>query len=114
MGKVLIVPDNFIIDNDCIDLLKEHICNHICERQKNGENDNMDIYIHANYLRVKYNNKIYKVSIVKEDDKHFWYLTPYNKSYFTTLAKDRNSFDTVVFAIKEHDELYKKKGNKYL
>ena len=112
MTKDLVVPGNLVIDKDCIDLLKKHICIRIQEQHRSNNNKDLDIRVASNYLKVKYKNRIYKVSIVKEDNKYYWYLKPYNKNCFMTSADDNNSFDTVVFAIKEHDKLYLKKLNK--
>ncbi len=61
------------------------------------------------FLRIKYNHKIYKVAIIKSEDERYWYLKPYNKSYYTTNARDYNSFELVIYAIKENNILFDKK-----
>ena len=77
--------------------------------------NNIDEYISKGYkidwdlknshLIINYKGSMdYYVSIVKKNDnKDYWYLTPYNKSYFSTSYE--NGFDIVLFAIKENEEL---------
>ena len=108
MSKELKLPSGFVVDNECIEVIKDNICNRIYVRQQRGENEGFDIYLRNYGFAIKYNRKMYKVAVVKKDDKLLWYLTPFNKSYFTSPAKDRNSFDIVIHAIIEHDENFKK------
>lgn len=58
---------------------------------------------------ITHNNLEYKVKIVKVENDYFWNLTPYNNSSFLTNINNPNSFDMVLFAIKENDTLYKNK-----
>lgn len=62
-----------------------------------------------NILLITYNNTLYEVKIVKIDKDYYWHLSPYNNSYFLTNLYNPNSFDIVLFAIKENDALYKSK-----
>lgn len=89
-----------------LDLLKEHICNHIITNNKKYVVQGFTIYLGEYFLRIKYNHHIYKVTIIKSENERYWYLKPYNKSYFTTDAKYENSFDLVIYAIKENDIKY--------
>ena len=77
--------------------------------------DNIDKYIPKGYnikydtinnvLIVKYNNSNdYIIKIIEENNKLYWYLEPYNKTYYTTLFE--NGFDMILFAIKENETLY--------
>ena len=105
MTKDLVLPDNLIIDKECVDLLFETLCGRILERHNNNENEGFDIRIWTHYLTIKYKSRRYKVAVVKEGCECHWYLKPYNKSYFLTKA-NKNGFDRVIFAIQENDELY--------
>ena len=67
------------------------------------------MYLGDYYLRIKYNHHIYMVTIIKSEEERYWYLKSYNKSYYTTNAKDYNSFELVIYAIKENDFLLNKK-----
>lgn len=61
--------------------------------------------INNNVLIVKYNNKSeYTIKIIQDNNELYWYLEPYNKTYYTTLFE--NGFDMVLFAIKENETLY--------
>ena len=61
--------------------------------------------INNNVLIVKYNNKSeYTIKIIQDNNELYWYLEPYNNTYYTTLFE--NGFDMVLFAIKENETLY--------
>lgn len=60
------------------------------------------------HLIIKYKRKKYDVSIIKNTDDYYWFLEPYNNSYFTTKLSSINSFEMVMLAIKEDVELYTK------
>lgn len=92
--------------NECdVDLLKEYIGNHILVNNKKYVTQGFTIYLGEYFLRINYNHHIYKVTIIKENDERYWYLKPYKKSYYTTNAKDFNSFELIIYAIKETDFL---------
>ncbi len=86
-----------------LDLLKGHICNYIIKNGRKYIDQGFDIRFGDYFLRIKYNHKIYKVAIIKSENERYWYLKPYNKSYYTTNARDYNSFELVIYAIKEND-----------
>jgi hypothetical protein len=62
-----------------------------------------DIRFGDYFLRIKCNHHIYKIAIIKSENERYWYLKPYNKSYYTTNARYYNSFEFVIYAIKEND-----------
>lgn len=63
-------------------------------------------------LTVTYNNNKYVVSLVIKDNQCYWHLVPYNHSFFETAIEDGIcNFNYVLFAIKENEMLYNKKGN---
>ena len=86
-----------------LDLLKNHIGVHILKNNKKYVIQGFTIYLGKYFLRIKYNHHIYKATIIKDGKERYWYLKPYKKSYFTTNAKDYNSFELVIYAIKEND-----------
>ena len=63
-----------------------------------------------NTILITYNNIQYKIEVIKIDNDYYWHLSPYNNSYFRTNLYNPNSFDIVLFAIKENDLLYKNKN----
>lgn len=58
-------------------------------------------------ILITYNNIQYKIKIIKIEKDYFWHLSPYNNSYFITNLTNPNSFNMVLFAIKENDIFYK-------
>lgn len=60
-------------------------------------------------LIITYSSKEYVVNLINKDEQLYWHLAPYNNSFFETSID--NGLDIVIFAIKENDELYSKKGN---
>ncbi len=92
-----------------LDLLKEHLVNYILKNNKKYVIEGFIIYLGEYFLKIKYNHHFYKVTIIIDEDERNWYLRPYRKSYFTTNAKDYNSFELVIYAIKENDILFDKK-----
>lgn len=68
---------------------------------------NYDLYTFE--LIITYRSKEYVVNLKNKDEQLYWHLVPYNNSFFETSID--NGLYIVVFAIKENDELYSKKGN---
>lgn len=93
----------YTIEECDLDLLKEHICNYIIKNGKKYTEQGFDIRFGDYFLRIKYNHHIYKVAIIENKNERYWYLKPYNKAYYTTNARDYNSFELVIYAIKEND-----------
>lgn len=108
--------DKFIYDNECF----SEIARHMSHWFKQIDRGNLDAYMGIKlsdfeivdgeqFLEVKYNDAVYQVTITKIKGVCHWYLKPFRDSYFTCPSKDINSFDTVIQAIKEHDELIPRK-----
>ena len=99
--------NNYTIDNECIELLKYHLCTHLCTKNKVEEYNAKNITIMLDFpLKIIYNKKHYWTCIVKDkEDQCYWYVRPYNKSYFTTKTDEHNTttFDIVIQAIIEND-----------
>lgn len=56
--------------------------------------------------------KKYIISIIELDEILYWHLEPYNGSVFNTrIDATGEKLKMVLFAIKENEELYSKKGN---
>lgn len=60
-------------------------------------------------LLITYRSKEYVVNLIDKDDQLYWHLVPYNNSFFETNID--NGLDIILFAIKENEDLYSKKGN---
>lgn len=105
MGVRLIIPDTAVFDEDCTNILKSHLCNYIIKSNSRYLAEGFIIYIGSNYLKIKYNHHYYYAIIIKEENIYYWHLKPYNKSFYTTCSKTINSFEFILMAIKENDEI---------
>jgi len=105
MGRRLIILNNVVFDEDCTNMLKNHLCNYIIKSNSRYLAKGFIIYIGSNYLKIKYNHHYYYVIIIKENNIYYWHLKPYNKSFYTTCSKTINSFEFILMAIKENDEI---------
>lgn len=85
--------------------LKDCVINYILKNYANYKKEGFIIWIHDTYLRIKYNHKIYKASVTRENEKLYWHLKPYNKSYFITQIKAYSTFESIIFAIKDNDKM---------
>lgn len=99
----MIIIKEYSIEECDVNLLKDHISNYIVKKSKKYVAQDFIIYLGEYFLRIKYNHHIYKTTIIKDGKERYWYLKPYKKSYYTTSAKDYNSFELVIYAIKEND-----------
>lgn len=93
---------------DITGLLFKQVCtitNNISRYKQKGYSMICDFEKKA--LFIKYNNSTYIAKIILNDGSLYWQLEPYNNSVFTTKFESEESFDLVLFAIKENDELYK-------
>lgn len=90
---------NYISDN----------INNIIEVNSKYKNEGFNIFLENNHIEIIYNKSIYKIIIIKKDNKLFWHLTPYHqKNYFETeISHSRNSFEMIIYAIKDNETLYK-------
>lgn len=86
--------------------LEDCMINYILKNHDRYKSDGFTMWLHREYLRIKYNHKIYIVRITSEYGNLYWNLRPYNKSYFTTEIKDYSSFEAIIFAIKDNDKIY--------
>ena len=101
------LPENYIINGECNELLKFHLCEFMCTKEKIKEHQELGVVVCLSYncpIKIKYNNKKwYWVALVKDKENgHFyWYMRPYKKSYFTTRSEETytTSFDMVVQAV---------------
>lgn len=105
------IPNEYIFDSGCRNLLVEHLKDYIIYHGKEYAKQGFNIFMHDKYLRTIYNHHVYKITIVSDNNFFYYYLQPYNKSYFITLANNPKSFEMVLYAIKEHENLLKRKGN---
>ena len=85
-------------------ILTDYLCNYIHPRNLYKGEYTIRI-AGSNLLKIHYKKHYYMVSIIEENNQFFWKLTPYNKSYYMTIIDEYSSFDRVLFAIKEHDEI---------
>lgn len=103
------LPREFKVDNDCMEFLLVYLSRHICTSAKINELNEKKIDILLTYpLKIIYNHKWYWTTIVKDkDNQHYWFLRPYNKSYFTTRAikTETTSFDMVIQAVIDNEKM---------
>ena len=92
--------------NNILDIQIQNIIPDINSYKNEGYSFNINNK--ENILLITYNNILYEVKIVKIDNDYYWHLIPYNNSYFITNLYNPNSFNMVLFAIRENDSLYEK------
>ena len=85
--------------------LKDCVINYILKNNDRYSEEGFIIWLHEDYLRIKYNHKVYTVTVVEENEKLYWKLKPYNKSYYMTEIKEYSSFEAVIYAIKDNDKI---------
>lgn len=110
------LPDNYIFDNEARELFRYYLCNVICTKEAIKEREELKVGVYLAYncpIEIKYNNKWYYVALVKntEDNCCYWYMRPYNKSWFTTKANKEDttfSFNLVIQAVIDNDKLFNK------
>lgn len=59
-------------------------------------------------LVITYQQRQYVVRLVNKNEQIYWHLAPYNNAFFETSID--NGLTIVLFAIKENEELFEKKG----
>lgn len=60
-------------------------------------------------LNIYYNKNEYEASIISLENDYYWRIEPYRNSYFTTrMSNKKQSFDLILFTIKENDLLKRK------
>ena len=93
--------------NEILDIQIQSILPDINSYKNDGYSFNINNK--ENILLITYNNILYETKIIKIDNDYYWHLSPYNNSYFITNLYNPNSFNMLLFAIKENDILYKDK-----
>lgn len=98
---MLKIPDYYILDKTCIESLKHNLANYIINyyKENNLYDKGFDIYLHNDYLRVKYNHKIYKIAIIKKENIFYYYLTPYKKNFLIVELNNPQTFNVIIEAI---------------
>ncbi|MCM1370756.1 MAG: hypothetical protein NC181_02550 [Clostridium sp.] len=91
--------------------LKKIVLNYILPNYDKYSKDGFEFWLHDDYIRIKYNHKVYKAKIIFENSTLYWYLTPYNKSYFLTEIKNDNSFEALIFAIRDNHNYFENSEN---
>lgn|GEM_PF-2691203 len=106
-----LIPKEYIINANCINLLKKQLCDYILPRTKNHMEAGFEIWIHDNYFRIKYKQHIYKVTIVKDEtNTYFWFLRPYLKTHLLLRVIIEDSFGYILLAInKHHNDTYEER-----
>ncbi len=72
----------YALDEFDVDLLKKHISNYILVNNKKYMAEGFSMWLDNCFLGIEYNHHIYKVTIIKEGVKRYWYLKPYDKSFY--------------------------------
>lgn len=84
-----------------INILKDNLVNYILINNDKYISDGFEIWIHEKSLRIKYSHKIYNLKVMIENNLSYWFLEPYNNSYFKTEIKEYSSFESIIYAIKD-------------
>lgn len=105
------IPNDYILDNDCIGLLMQHLKDYIIYYYKDNDlyKKGYDIYLHNEYFRIKYHSHIYNTTIVRIKDLFYYYIQ-HKKQQHIILITSPKTFNIVITKIKEIDKrLYKGK-----
>lgn len=92
----------------CIELSKFLKLNNCSDILRTYKKYNIHFLSNEEKLIILFNQKKYTVSIIIENDVYYWYLVPYNNSYFITKSKLVGNLDMILLAIKEDFEMYNK------
>lgn len=98
---MLKISDYYILDKTCIEFLKHNLANYIIYyyKENNLYEKGLDIYLHNDYLRVKYSHKIYKIAIIKKENTFYYYLTPFLKNFLIIELNKPQIFNAIIEAI---------------
>ncbi len=95
------------INNEICTYISDNI-NNVIEVNNKYKDKGFNIFLENEYIEIIYNKSVYKITIIKKDNKLFWHLTPYQKNYFETeISTTRNSFEMIIYAIQDNESLYK-------
>ena len=82
------------INNEICTYISDNI-NNVIEVNNKYKDKGFNIFLENEYIEIIYNKSVYKITIIKKDNKLFWHLTP------------RNSFEMIIYAIQDNESLYK-------
>lgn len=85
------------------EILTDYVCNYIFPKKKYSGEYQIRIE-REDTFKIIYKHHIYHVAILEKDGIYYWVLKPYFKSFYTTVIDRYNSFDRVLFAIREDNE----------
>lgn len=105
------IPEGYDMNDNCICLLKNKLCDYIFPRTEIHIKAGFEIWIHDNYFRIKYKHHIYKVTIVKDEtNTYYWLLRPYLKTHLLLRVIIEDSFGYILLAInKHHNDTYEER-----
>lgn len=93
-------------------VIVENIDNIIAINNK-YKKEGYEIFLTGNFIEVHYNDVKYSIKIVEKNNKLYWHLKPYNKTYFETqINNDFSSLDMVMFAIYENETIHERNEKK--
>ena len=96
--------DSYIIDNDCILYLFNTTKEYVIHQAKRYLDYNINIQLHNEKHRIKYNRHIYNIYIIKQNRLLYFYLEPYKGKGLQFLATSYEMYETLINAMKEHDK----------
>lgn len=99
---MLKLPQNYIMDSDCCDILLDHIKNYIiyyyCENKLFEQS--IDVRLGNKSLKIIYNKHFYFVTIVKINNIIHYYLKCTKKEPIILIYTSPKVFDTIIKSIK--------------
>lgn len=87
-----------------IDIFVDYLCNYIVPNKLHKKE--FGLYVGRNDLiDIRYNHRLYHVNIIKSGNELYWKLTPHFEGNYITIIDTYESFDRLLFAIKENDRV---------
>lgn len=92
------IPNNCRITNETIIELKKFI-KYLIQDFEEKYKDKYKIYLYAGFLRIRYKQKNYYVTIVEYNQEYFWYIMPFFQEYLLMRFIGGDGFDLVFHLI---------------
>lgn len=99
---MLKLPQNYLMDSECYDMLLEHIRTDIIYYYRDNKlfEQGVDIRLGSNFLKIIYNHHHYFVTIVKINNIFHYYLQFKENKHIVLNVTSSSVFDNIIKIIK--------------